>query len=87
MTAHEHDNLSLVPRTIRHLSLSPSTCQDLTPDPYFPLRYPFGKDRTEHSGQFQRPVQKTHKFFNTLLQRIGVQFNFLTDNEAGDVAP
>ena len=33
MTAHEHDNLSLVPRTIRHLSLSPSTCQDLTPDP------------------------------------------------------
>lgn len=37
MTAHEHDNLSLVPRTIRHLSLSPSTCQDLTPDPYFPV--------------------------------------------------
>jgi len=40
MTAHEHDNLSLVPRTIRHLSLSPSTCQDLTPDPYFPTPDP-----------------------------------------------
>ena len=51
------------------------------------LRYPFGMDRTEHSGQYQRPIQKTHKFYNTLLQRMNVGFNYLTDSEVGDTSP
>jgi hypothetical protein len=41
------------------------------------LRYPFDKQRTEHSGQYQRPIQKTHFFFNMLLQRMKVGFNDL----------
>jgi len=45
------------------------------------LRYPFGDIRTEHSGQYQRPIQKTHKFYNTLLQRMNVGFNDLDDSE------
>jgi hypothetical protein len=43
-------------------------------------RYPFGTDRTEHSGQYQRPIQKTHMFFNTLLQRMNVGYNDLDDS-------
>jgi len=39
------------------------------------LQYPFGRDRTDHSGQFQRPIQKTEFFYNKLLQRMGVGFN------------
>lgn len=42
-------------------------------------RYPFGTDRTEHSGQYQRPIQKTHMFFNTLLDSMDVEFNYLDD--------
>ncbi len=38
------------------------------------LSYPFGKDRTEHSGQFQRPIQKTEAFYKKLLQTMGVGF-------------
>jgi hypothetical protein len=45
------------------------------------LRYPFGRDRTEHSGQYQRPIQKTHFFFNKLLDSMDVGFNFLEDSE------
>jgi hypothetical protein len=44
------------------------------------LRYPFGTVRTEHSGQYQRPIQKTHFFFNMLLQRMNVGFNDLDDS-------
>jgi hypothetical protein len=33
----------------------------------------------EHSGQFQRPIQKTHMFFNMLLQRMNVGFTYLDD--------
>jgi hypothetical protein len=43
------------------------------------LRYPFGDARTEHSGQYQRPIQKTHMFFNTLLDSMDVEFNHLND--------
>jgi hypothetical protein len=43
-------------------------------------RYPFGTDRTEHSGQYQRPIQKTNMFFNTLLDSMDVGFNFLDDS-------
>lgn len=50
------------------------------------LRYPFSTDRTEHSGQYQRPIQKTHKFFNVLLQRVNVGFNSLTDIQVGDAS-
>jgi hypothetical protein len=50
------------------------------------LKYPFGTDRTEHSGQYQRPIQKTHKFFNMLPQRMNVGFNPLSDIQAGDAA-
>lgn len=39
------------------------------------LPYPFGDQRTEHSGQFQRPIQKTEFFYVKLLQKMGVQFN------------
>jgi hypothetical protein len=42
-------------------------------------RYPFGTDRTEHSGQYQRPIQKTHMFFNKLLDSMDVEFNYLDD--------
>ena len=45
------------------------------------LGYPFGKDRTEHSGQYQRPIQKTHMFFNSLLDRMDVGFNFLEGSD------
>lgn len=45
------------------------------------LLYPFGTDRTEHSGQYERPIQKTHIFFNTLLQRMNVGFNFLNESD------
>ena len=41
--------------------------------------YPFGTERNEHSGQFQRPIQKTHMFFNTLLQRMNVGFEDLDE--------
>lgn len=51
------------------------------------LRHPFGTDRTEHSGQYQRPVQKTHKFYNMLLQRMNVGFTALTDVQVGDINP
>jgi hypothetical protein len=44
------------------------------------LKYPFGRDRTEHSGQYQRPIQKTHMFFNTLLDSMDVEFNHLDDS-------
>jgi len=43
-------------------------------------KYPFGRDRTEHSGQYQRPIQKTHMFFNSLLDSMDVEFNFLEDS-------
>lgn len=49
-------------------------------------KYPFDRGRTEHSGQYQRPIQKTHKFFNMLLQRMNVGFNSLTDIQVGDAA-
>jgi hypothetical protein len=39
------------------------------------LPYPFRDVRTEHSGQFQRPIQKTEFFYNKLLRKMGVQFN------------
>lgn len=45
------------------------------------VRYPFGTDRTEHSGQYQRPIQKTHMFFNTLLDSMDVEFNYLDDTK------
>lgn len=45
------------------------------------LKYPFGTDRTEHSGQYQRPIQKTHFFFNKLLDSMDVEFNFLEESE------
>jgi len=51
------------------------------------LRYPFGTDRSEHSGQYERPIQKTHKFFNMLLDSMDVGFNPLTDVQVGDAAP
>ncbi|MBL9117985.1 MAG: hypothetical protein JNJ83_23455 [Verrucomicrobiaceae bacterium] len=44
------------------------------------LRYPFGTIRTEHSGQYQRPIQKTHFFFNKLLDSMDVGFNFLEES-------
>ena len=28
-----------------------------------------------------------HKFYNTLLQRMNVGFNYLTDSEVGDTSP
>lgn len=49
-------------------------------------KYPFGEDRTEHSGQYQRPIQKTHKFFNMLLQRMNVGFTPMSDTQVGDAA-
>ncbi len=39
------------------------------------LPYPFGRIRTEHSGQFQRPIQKTEAFYKKLLQSMGVGSN------------
>jgi len=42
-------------------------------------RYPFGRDRTEHSGQYQRRIQMVHMFYNTLLQKMQVGFNFLDE--------
>ncbi|MFZ4766674.1 MAG: hypothetical protein ACOYMN_17110 [Roseimicrobium sp.] len=50
------------------------------------LRYPFTRDRTEHSAQYQRPIQKTHKFFSMLLQKMNVGFNSLTDTQVGDIS-
>ena len=44
------------------------------------LPYPFGTDRTDHSGQYQRPIQKTHFFFNTLLDSMDVGFNHLDES-------
>lgn len=38
-------------------------------------QYGFGRDRTEHSGQFQRPIQKTEVFYKMLLRKMGAQFN------------
>lgn len=38
-------------------------------------QYGFGQARTEHSGQFQRPIQKTEVFYKMLLRKMGVQFN------------
>jgi hypothetical protein len=53
--------------------------KQLHPDPVLvadqSLPYPFRDVRTEHSGQFQRPIQKTEFFYNKLLQKMGVQFN------------
>jgi hypothetical protein len=37
--------------------------------------YGFGTTRTEHSGQFQRPIQKTEAFYKMLLRKMGAQFN------------
>lgn len=51
------------------------------------LRYPFGKDRTEHSGQYQRPIQKTHFFYNELPDRMDVGVNPLIDAQVGDTSP
>ncbi len=38
-------------------------------------KYPFGRDRSEHSGQFQRPVQKTSVFYDNLLESLNVGYN------------
>ena len=40
------------------------------------LPYSFGNVRTEHSGQFQRPIQKTEFFYHNMLQKMGIQFNY-----------
>lgn len=45
------------------------------------LSFPFWNARTEHSGQYQRPIQKTHFFFNELLDRMDVGFNFLNESD------
>ena len=44
-------------------------------------RYPFGTDRAEHSGQFERPIQKTHFFYNALLHEMGVGFVHLAEKD------
>jgi hypothetical protein len=67
-----------------NFNLAPNP-NELEPGQQMP-KYPFGTDRTEHSGQYQRPIQKTHKFFNMLLQRMNVGFNSLTDIQVGDAA-
>lgn len=48
------------------------------------LKYPFDRERTEHSGQYQRSIQKTHKFFSMLLQRMNLGFTSLSDVYVGD---
>jgi hypothetical protein len=45
------------------------------------LRFPFGDAQTEHSGQYQRPIQKTHLFFNKLLESLDIEFNPLLESE------
>lgn len=38
-------------------------------------RYPFSTERTEHSGQYQRQIQKTHYFYETLIDKMKLQYN------------
>jgi hypothetical protein len=61
-----------------NLNLAPKET-GLKPGEQMP-KYPFGRIRTEHSGQYQRPIQKTHLFYNSLLQRMNVSHNELDDS-------
>jgi hypothetical protein len=38
-------------------------------------QYGFGRERSDHSGQFQRPIQKNEFFYKMLLRKMGAQFN------------
>ncbi len=45
------------------------------------VHYPFSGLQTEHSGQFERPIQRTHFFYNEMLKRMEVQFNNVREGD------